>query len=1274
MIGGKNNAVNRMYLAGLQAQSSVYGTTIPSIYGCPRSSLLMTWQHDFRQGASSKKGKKKGVTTYIERATFMIGHNPIAGVLQVWQSQTKNALNRVKYTTTVTLPGSGGNAFNVTIPDAKFYFVIGVTANVDYSVVFNDYGGNGSRSLSGTYEMPLWNLNYAGPDPTNQSGYKYFPAVYQWIPYSGNVVHFPAGAVSFLPHAFGTVTVNIYYAQLISTDTLTPLQKANLHFEAILGNGDEYPSSSNPEQQILYPAYAGVGGSAIDCGVTGMAPVLLTETVGSFPINPSGDADHADIIEDIFKSGPAQAGTGAALAYGDIHHGLGCLDFPGPIQKKFVFGNAFGAGGSITFDLPNTAGNILFCISTQVGTGLTITGDTAGNTWIPLVGGSTAEQAWYCVANASPSNTVHFTGTNGDEQVVLLEVAGLDTVDGTPGVSTGSAGTYSTSITTTNKPGEYALMFSFLMFFPGSAPNPPVPPHWKRVIKPFPDPNQGLIIDSRLVKQPGTYPLSYSSIPGWTAVTFALKNSQPNTFVSPLGNILDDDSMDLCRAAARAYGISGSLVMDSQKKAADWLKELYEVLNAAPVWSGDKLKSIPYAEASAVGNGAIYTSPTAAGPIANLTEADFFTANDTDVPVIIARSAQVDAPNLQQIQNPNRENDYNVTVTAQPDNASMSLYGTRKASPQVFASITTSLVARMILGIKVRVANILRNTYTFKLQAKWSLLEAMDLITIPIQSAMPALSPAQPASGTIALRLTKVTVDDKFGVDCEAEPFIYGLRTPIPVDQANTTTGQQIGGAVVTTKPNPQPPSFNASPGSVNAPVFIEAVPALPGTPSAGELVVAASGPSANYGGCIAYMSTDGGSSYKVVGPNNGVLQGSATTGVTVGDWPPAADPDTTNDLAVDLTESLGSLASYQVADEDNFLYPCYVAGGGTSPVPYELMCYAVANLTAAHKYTLKATGGGTNHLRRAVFNAPTASLAVDHGSGSRFAFVDPNNPRPSGILRVPLVPAMTGTTLYFKFTAFNTVGGGTESLASVTAYPYTVLGLANLPSGGGSGGGLSAFSGVITLSLTPGAPGNFTVPHGQSSAPSLVLIQMNSGGSIWLQRPVSFDGTNVYLAASDAGVTGTAICVFAAPSATLSLSPGAPGNFTIAHGQSVAPALVLIQMNSGGAIWLQSPISWDALNLYLTASDAGITGKAYLWAAIPQLNPLGFTRVALAPGSPGNFTVPHLMGQAPTLVIVRMKSGGAIWLQSPTAHDGTNLYLVASDGGIAGEADCWAT
>jgi hypothetical protein len=57
-------------------------------------------------------------------------------------------------------------------------------------------------------------------------------------------------------------------------------------------------------------------------------------------------------------------------------------------------------------------------------------------------------------------------------------------------------------------------------------------------------------------------------------------------------------------------------------------------------------------------------------------------------------------------------------------------------------------------------------------------------------------------------------------------------------------------------------------------------------------------------------------------------------------------------------------------------------------------------------------------------------------------------------------------------------------------------------------------------VAASPGAAGNFTLPHGLGRTPVGAVIQMTSSGAIWFQAAGMFDGTNVYLVASGAGVT----------------------------------------------------------------------------------------------------------------------------------------------------------
>jgi hypothetical protein len=94
-------------------------------------------------------------------------------------------------------------------------------------------------------------------------------------------------------------------------------------------------------------------------------------------------------------------------------------------------------------------------------------------------------------------------------------------------------------------------------------------------------------------------------------------------------------------------------------------------------------------------------------------------------------------------------------------------------------------------------------------------------------------------------------------------------------------------------------------------------------------------------------------------------------------------------------------------------------------------------------------------------------------------------------------------------------------TLASGTVRVY---GLSNTATTGSGSSGGSITEAITNVALTSSAPGNFTVAHGMSSAPRAVTIQMTAMGQIVFQTPM-FDATNLYLTASDTGVTATAAC-----------------------------------------------------------------------------------------------------------------------------------------------------
>lgn len=1028
MQAGKSQGSTAPTALGSMLQAATYGQTIPVVYGMTMSPLLAIWAANLRQGGSTKKFKqlKKGITAYVENIDFLLGCNPIMGVQQMWNNGGTIPLTFTSHSFTATQFGSG----SFTIPDAHFYAVIGVTLVQNYSVTFNDYGGNGPVTLTGSYEVPLWNELQTGPDPTNPNSYRSYPNVYRWQPSYGAVVHvdgIPQGQVPLNPTV---TTLKVYYSQLTTaTSFLPPITKMRLAFEPELGSGTEYADAGLTAQQVIYPMYAGMGSSDLDLGSGGAIPQLQAEVQGKFGLYATGDADFADIIEDVFKSGTAQAAIGSGASYTQLEHGLSCYNLPGTVQKKVVLGFESSAGSTVTYNMPNTAGNVLVALI-DVGDlgGTTVAptiSDSLGNTWVQAgtgtrTGVSFRWTLWYVVNCKSGANTITFTNATGfdfAQDFIILELAGVDTFDS---ISVQSGSAVNNALTTTNQQNLPELMLAISL--QNGQTNPTASPGmkqlWPVTVAPFTggDHDGPMFMQQRTVMAPGTYPLSWAkpaSLPLTPSaasymVMIGFKATNPASYPLPVGDFMDLASLNLVRLQCRANGLYGSLSMNAQQAASDWLGTLYDAADAAPVFLGFKLFSIPYSEVSAVGNGATYTAPTASGPVASLSDlnGDFV---GSDVPIKVATSARVDQPNVLQMQCINRTSNYNPSLVEQPDAGSISLYGIRKEDPITNNAVQDVSIARQLLGIQVRKLQYGGDVYTFTMSAKWCLLAPMDLILITDTLASIINDP---------VRITEIVEQDDLSLQCKAEQFVYGMYAPTVFS---------------TDQPVPYTPNPTGTAGNVNTPIFLEPVPRLVANQNQGQLWIVVSSANANYGGAVVYVSTDGGTSYNVLGDP---IVGSATTGVTTADWPAGTDPDTTHNLGVDLTESNGSLLSYATADENNFLYPCFVAGGG-QPIPYELMTYAVATLTAANKYTLMATGTG-NSLRRGVFGAPVQGVGFDHPSGSRFAFL---NPTGEGILKVNIDPTWIGKTLSFKICSFNSFGTSAQSLSDVTAVTYTPLG-----------------------------------------------------------------------------------------------------------------------------------------------------------------------------------------------------------------------------------------
>ena len=229
-----------------------------------------------------------------------------------------------------------------------------------------------------------------------------------------------------------------------------------------------------------------------------------------------------------------------------------------------------------------------------------------------------------------------------------------------------------------------------------------------------------------------------------------------------------------------------------------------------------------------------------------------------------------------------------------------------------------------------------------------------------------------------------------------------GTITPIGVGTAVPYPRLATAGSAVDTL---------ADPGDTNPPIIFEPPPVLSG--GAVEVWVIASG-GADWGGCQVWISSDN-ATYALAGTiYRGARQGTLTAAL-----PSHADPDATNTLAVDLTQSQGQLLSGTLADADNFVTLCYADG--------ELVGYQTATLTAAYCYDL-------TYLRRGVYGTPINA----HSAGSNFARFGPNDP---SLFRYRYPGNFVGQTIYVKLPGFNNFGQSLQDLAGLTADTYTLTG-----------------------------------------------------------------------------------------------------------------------------------------------------------------------------------------------------------------------------------------
>jgi hypothetical protein len=433
-----------------------------------------------------------------------------------------------------------------------------------------------------------------------------------------------------------------------------------------------------------------------------------------------------------------------------------------------------------------------------------------------------------------------------------------------------------------------------------------------------------------------------------------------------------------------AAGLLLSPVVDSQRQAADLLKEILQATNSGLLTGDGLVKIVPYGDTTITGNGATYTPNLT--PIYDLTEGDFIPRSPDADPVETDLSKQADAYNLIQLEWLDRANRYNVAIAIASDQGAIDQYGRRQnPSPMSFHAICDPGVAARAAQLIVQRSANMRAIYKFKLGANFGGLEPMDLVTLTSGDM-----------NRVLVRLTKC--DEVVGsegipdeIDCEAEQMLVGTA------HAAEYTRQVSGGFG---------PNIDIPPGSITDLAII--CPPRQLTHGDYEFWVGGAGASATWGGAEVWTSLDGTAYARA-----GIINAPARIGTT-GSLGAVADPDTTSTLAVNLSTSSGQLLPATTAQADTFV-PLFLLDS-------ELIAYRDATLTSSYNYNL-------GYLRRGLYGSAVAA----HSAGAKFVRMDDT------LARIPYSAGQVGQTIHVKLLSFNQFGRALESLATATDHTITL-------------------------------------------------------------------------------------------------------------------------------------------------------------------------------------------------------------------------------------------
>ncbi len=512
----------------------------------------------------------------------------------------------------------------------------------------------------------------------------------------------------------------------------------------------------------------------------------------------------------------------------------------------------------------------------------------------------------------------------------------------------------------------------------------------------------------------------------------------------------------------QAMGLAFSPSLSNQEAANATLARWLEITNSAAVWSGGRLRIVPYGDAPASGSlyggGSVDFMPNA-GVAYDLDDDDYIYEGSGD-PVTVSRLDPYAASNLLRLEMLDRANKYSATPVEARDQNAIELYGLHVASTVTAHEICDIAVARVAAQLILQRAQYVRNSYAFRLSWDHCLLEPMDIVTL-----------TDPGLGLARTPVRIVAIEEDAS----------GLLS---------VTAEEYPGAVATAVRYPVAGAVNApinravAPAPVNPPVVFEPPAELSG--GAAQLWVGLSGgmngvADPNWGGAVVYVSSDDASYTEVATVTATARQGMLAAALGA---PGAAPPS----MSVDFSQSGAALPSASPT-------PALALVGA------EIVAFGAADLTGPATYALSGLGRAVYGLQGGAHPAGTPVLGLD-----------------GAVYRYSLSASAIGQTLYLKFASFNTFGGALQELSTCVRYAVTPVGSGVFgPVAQALGQGSPLDEGAASLAVTE------TDSYGLASDPYAELVDMGLASDGVPMLAVGSGGTGATTPATARGNIGAA-------------------------------------------------------------------------------------------------------------------------------------------------------